>query len=254
MFKEILFDFSNGIITSIRLDIFLYHIITETKIINLIWKLLKFNIGMHLCIPFLLFNIFPIYYANMFYFIVKMISICFNAIHYIEYIRDNHIYIKTKSNSSFDAIASIIMIFIYQISINSIMYISNHFLYNTILLNGINYIIPVIYHSLYCYSNMWQRLHLDIPKQIKIYEIYWPYYFGYGTVSTLLYYYSDIPYIACVYNLYLLVVISIPFMEKQNLKKILPTRQYCRINMSIFTYISRLIMGVGSIFLTNPNQ
>lgn len=236
MLRSILTDFCNGLFTSLRLDCFFNHIIAKGGLIRHIWKIIKFNIVAHLIIPFIL-QYLPFFY--FFYGIIKIGSIFFHGIFYFDLLTQIPINKKIKNGSVIDTIATIFTLFIYQFSIELVLIICNNFLSPfTILLSIINYVIPVIYHSFYFFNNYWQRINMDVKKRIDIFETYWPYYFGYGTIAALLYNHTYF-----LYNLYLIVAIVIPFA--------IPDRKvdtlYPRINLSIFTYISDWIIYLISL-------
>jgi len=227
MLRDILTDFYSGFITSLRLDYFFNHIITEGGLIRHIWKIIKFNIVAHLIIPFVL-QYLPLF--DFLYGIVKFGSIIFHSIYYFNLLTQIPINKKIKNCSAIDTIATIVTLIIYQFSIEFMLLVCNYFLSPfTILVTIINYVIPVIYHSFYFFNNYWQRINIDINKRIEIFESNWPYYFGYGTIAALLY---NNTYF--LYNLYLIIGIVIPFAIPD--RKI--DAKYPRINLSIFTYIS----------------
>jgi len=246
MITDILYHFYLGLINSLRIDSFLYIIITDDKIINILWKIIKFNLVINLFLSYFISLIFP-----PFCLIINFVSIFFHTIHYFDVI--NNIPVKTKNNNQiFDTMAVILTITIYQISISLMLTILNYIFYEMKLILGIiNYIIPTIYHSFYFYNNVWQRYNINIQKRIDTYETFWPYYFGYGTLISLLYYNYSIPYIAFLYNMYMFVLTIIPFsypIKKQNIIPIPENNtSYFKIDMSIFSYISKWLFRLISL-------
>jgi len=272
MLRDILYDFFIGFIFSIRFDLFLNNVcldfssIDQLKLTNQIWKIFQFNFITFMMISYALMYYVPVIYQPV-YGLIKIISLLFHSIHYFDILQKMSSKIKTKKSSTIDTVATVITLFIYQFSIEIVLIISNYVFYEfKILLSIINYIIPVIYHSFYFCNNYWQSINLHISKRIDIFETRWPYYFGYGTISAFLYSYSDIPYVAFIYNLYLVIAMVIPFSIRKGSTlgedksstigsgqinifrdSSLEKKSYFRINLSVFTYITEWLFYLISL-------
>lgn len=72
-----------------------------------------------------------------------------------------------------------------------------------------------LYHSFYCYNNLWQHHKLDIGQRINFHEKMWGYFSGFGLISTLIYVLPiTSPIATVVYHMYMIIVISMPFIVK----------------------------------------
>ena len=93
-----------------------------------------------------------------------------------------------------------------------------------------------------CFNNLWQHKKLSINCRIDMHEKLWPYYIGYGTIATIIYQYAETQYIYGLYNIYMAILISIPFL----IEPIYPKKQiqYPSINLKFFSYIMKFVFNI----------
>ena len=245
MIIDILLDFLSGLYESIRVDTLIYLLMVDDKIKNITWKICKYNVAIPIFAQFIIDYIVPNNMAYIIIYFVKIFNIIFYFLNCIEFIGAmNSVYFankKSKKNVSIiDTSAIIITICIFQLSMIALIGIIHYLLYDNAyyIFVIINYLILAIYHSFDCYNNVWQNKNINIVTRINMYEKMWAYYFGYGTLSVFLYTYSHNMYILGIYNLYFIVLRSIPFQDKNQRQP----RNYPKINMRIFTYLCEWII------------
>lgn len=253
MIQLILKDYFNGLIQSIRFDLLLQLYLMDVNFKNLFIKMIKNNLVMHL-VPVLFVKILFITTGVSFFGILQWIkypinsfSAIYHVVHYIELISviSKH---SPKSynndNTIIDCVTMITVMFFYQtIMFSMITVIDLTFSYKIYYLTQlVKFIILVLYHSFYCYNNLWQYKKIALPIRINIHEKLWPYYFGYGTLISIIYLFNKHSIIVGLYNLYLIVILSIPFLIKPNF----PTEKqsYPKINLSIFSYVTEMIFSL----------
>ncbi len=260
MYKCIFQDFINGILCSLRLDIYIKTLITDARLYKLTLKIFKYNLVMHF-LPYMLFtliewniglNVIPI--LNIISYPINIFSVLFHLLHYIDLVNIVCVYsLKTsRSGNALDTLSLTITMFIYQFVIYLTTTIVN------VIFNGrmhllaivINFIILTIYHSFYCFNNVWQYKHISMFHRIDMHEKLWPYYIGYGVISTIIYLQYKNPIIQGIYNLYMVLLISIPFMINIKYpKKKEEDMSYPKINLKIFSYITGSIFGLSKLII-----
>ena len=67
-------------------------------------------------------------------------------------------------------------------------------------------------------------------------------YVGYGIISVIIYTFTDIPIILGLYNIYLIITISIPFMIPPIYPKQIKT--YPQLNLNIYAYITNFVSQI----------
>jgi glycopeptide antibiotics resistance protein len=87
---------------------------------------------------------------------------------------------------------------------------------------------------------------MEMIYRINIHEKLWPYYFGYGTIPMIIYQYSGSHIGLGTYNIYMILVIALPFMIQPRY----PSRTrnyptYPAINLTLFSYITSCIFSVS---------
>ena len=251
---EIIEDIANGFFDSIRLDIYIRHIYDSDRYLKIIKKLFKYNILLHIIPAFIvdLINyLFQISLQVLLYYInypIMLFSIFIHTLIYIELtsalssVTKNR---KIKSDGTFiDSITIIIMMTIYQL----VVYLSNKIismiLADNLYICGliINFVILIIYHSLYTYNNLWQVIGLNITHRISIYEARWAYFLGYVLIITSIYVYTVNAYILAIYNIYMAMLLSIPLLRDFDFRT---DPKYFKIDLSFFSFIIKQIFNLS---------
>ena len=128
-----------------------------------------------------------------------------------------------------------------------------HTLYHIDIANIINRLYLIIniceltiYHSFYCFNNLWQCERKLIKSRIIQYEKLWPYYMGYGFVAALIYCMTHKMIWVGVYNIYMSYLIMVPFI----IQKYQPCENsYPKINMHIFVILTNNFFNIGKYVL-----
>lgn len=256
MYINIINDFFSGFIQSLKIHLVIKLVWENTKYFKLINKIIAYNILLYL-IPYLLINILNLYnniyiyiLFHFFNYIIDFCSIFFHLVHYIELLNvvSSHIGKSMNNISLLNNLTSIIILYIYQSIMYLFAYIIN-FIFND-KLNFIaiilNFMILTIYHSFYCYNNLWQHNNIDLFLRIDIHEKLWPYYLGYGTLITFIYMYTNYSYIIAIYNIYLTILITIPFLIPIKVPD--KKQKYPKIKLTIISYIISIIIKLVSYF------
>lgn len=115
----------------------------------------------------------------------------------------------------------------------------------------IKFIILAIYHSFYCFNNLWQFRQIKMHFRIDMHEKLWPFYIGYGTLISILYLISDKMIVLALYNIYTAILISLPFVTDTRY----PSRSmpYPSINLTIFAGIAGRLFQVSQIICQSVN-
>jgi hypothetical protein len=260
MHKDIAKDFLSGIITSVRFDLFIKPFYVNTKFRYLLLKIIAYNILLHF-LPCMMLNLvnwlfnISMMISNVFLFPINLFSILFHLLHYMDLINMVSIYSTKTSNSgeTLDLLSLTITMSIYQFVIfitTAVINIFFHIFFNTeffFIAFFINLFILMVYHSFYCFNNLWQYKKIKMSHRIDMHEKLWPYYTGYGIISSILYLYSTNPIILGIYNLYMAIIISIPFMLEP--KYPIKNMMYPYINLTIFSYMTGFIFTLSKKLL-----
>ncbi len=262
MFKAICDDFLEGFINSLKVHYINKYIRIDPKFAKIIGNLFKNNFTLHILPLILIWCIQPLFtadsfiYQNLFIiglvtiinYILKLFSAVYHLIHYTDLVNIISIH-ASKATNSFTVIETVtlaITMSIYQIVIYITTGLINFIFHDRIYIVSVilNFFILTIYHSFYCHNNLWQYKKIEMFHRIDIHEKLWPYYFGYGMVATIIYFYTANMYILCIYNLYLALLLILPF--------VLPTKlppsgviTYPKINLIIFSYLTGWICAVA---------
>lgn len=246
MIRSIFKDFKQGLVDSIRIDLFLELLCKNGKLRGIFFEIFKINLLIYV-IPTLLFNVISHMteikknesIVNIIYYPINIIGIFYYLLRHIDIVNIMGEYDQkaTKKLDLPNLITLTIIISIYQFSIYFTIILINLIIYdrNKIVYFVVNFIILTIYHSFYLFNNMWHQKRIDIAHRISIYEKLWPYYMGFGTISTILYLNIHSPITLVSYNLYMIFAISIPFLVKEKVYD--ENNDYPRINLVIFSYI-----------------
>lgn len=233
-------DIAKGFITSIRLDLALFHTPTIGRFMNL----LKVNFLMHV-LPSLIMYAVGLDLIWIVGLLIRLISPFVNMIAYT----DISIILCSSSDkpvsiSFAKSLTMSVSMFMYQSSVYLTIMLINGILYSSsaYLRFIINISILTIYHSLYTYNNYWTYRGLNTQAVIHTHGKYWPYFFGYGLVATILYMSTSTSasYLVGIYNCLLGLMLMIPFLTKFDRYK--PT--YPKINLILFTYPEKFIFFI----------
>jgi hypothetical protein len=253
MYKEIIIDIFKGLFNSLRFDLFIKPITNNIKLQKLFMRVLKYNFITRIVpqmITFLIYYIFGLsLYSllNIINYPISLLTLIFHLVHYLEIINIVSPYAsKTGQEMPFiDGITIGITMSIYgtviYLATELIRFVFHDRLYFIAII--LNFFILTIYHSFYCYNNLWQFHKINMNKRIDIHEKLWPYYFGYGIISTIIYLYSANHYMMLLYNLYLFLIISVPFLTELRF----PTKvsPYPKINLTIFSYMTGYVFNMS---------
>lgn len=255
MLKTVLNHHIRGIISSVNIFPLYASCMSNSKLSMTIRKIIKFNMTL-MVLPYFAFSLCRWCGLNLmmlpwiYYVCISVISGIFHAIHYFDINQIVSIGIqKTDSELSLvDKISIMLTMMIYQFVIYLTTTIIEYLLFDKLylLMIIIRYIVIVIYHALYCYNNVWQRMNINIERRIDILEKLWPYYFGYASIISIIYFYTSNPIFAALYNILLIVALSNPFLIKVRFPS---NRKYFQINLSIFTFILDCIIGSTKIII-----
>lgn len=185
-------------------------------------------------------------------YVKLIISNIFHILHYMDLLNMVSIYKSKNINSQSQIKGSMINISVtltlmfYQSVIYSTTGLIKYFLYHKlrVLASVLNLFILMFYHSFYCFNNLWQHKKILMSHRLDIHEKLWPYYLGYGFIASVLYSLSEDPYIITIYNMYMILTISIPFLTQT----IYPseTIRYFTLDLSIFADIlGRIYKNLG---------
>ena len=242
MYKAILKDYFIGLLFSIRFDIMFKPLMNNIKLRKLIFKIIKYNILFHF-VPFVLINIIERFIEIDLMFLTVIVAIItyfissiFHVLHFIDLINAVNVYARSTANSASisELISLAIMMAMYQTMITLTVVILDYVTSDLIWIPMfiIKVIILSVYHSFYCYNNLWQYKKIGMILRVDMHEKLWPYYVGYGTFATLIYIFTNHPITFCFYNIYNIVIISIPFMIEPKYPPSEP--KYPSINLKIF--------------------
>jgi len=255
MYRYIIEDFVSGLFNSIRIDKIIKPTRENPKLKKLWFKICKYNFLLHIFPTLLLllvdwlFDISLIFIFNILAYPINLFSGLFHLLHFFDLV--NIICIHTPKSSktvgALDMISLMITMSIYQIVIYLTTTIINLIFHDNLYFAAIilNFIILTIYHSFYCFNNLWQYKKIDMFRRIDIHEKLWPYYIGYGTISTILYLCAIHPIMIAIYNLYLATIIALPFLLATRYPK--KEIGYPKINLTIFSKI------IGFLFIIIKN-
>lgn len=246
MFKNIIQDYLLGIVNSLRLDLLIHPLYHNMKLRKLFYKICKYNFILHF-FPLILVQLLEsIFHTTLTSFLsliiypINLFTVFFHILHYMDLVNIVCIYTKKTSKvlDILELLSLAITISIYQIVIYLTTTIIYLIFYDNLYFLAVctNFIILTIYHSFYCFNNLWQYKHINMSHRIDMHEKLWPYYLGYGTIATIIYTYTRHPYFMGFYNIYMALIIAIPFLTKTKY----PTKEnlYPKINLTIFSYMT----------------
>ena len=249
----ILTDFLTGLVNSVRIDLFLMAF-KNNKFKKLIFKLFFYNFIMYF-LPFLIFKLIYyfydiFYYSNLIMYPITIFSQIFHLFHFIELI--NILCAQNFTNSriisKIDLITFIIIVSLYQFTIYILtlfvylmIYDKSYFLYLII-----NFVILSIYHSFYCFNNLWQFKKKKIASRINIIENIWPYFIGYGTIASIIHINNNNSLMSGLYNMYLTTLLTFPFLKKSTFSL---RKKYPAISLNFISHMTNIIFVLSKKIL-----
>lgn len=253
MYKNIFYDFSLGLFNSLRLDIIITNANKNEKLKRLVLKICKYNFIMHI-LPFIITNIFRLFFGinhnilfDIIVYPINFFSICFHLLHYLDLVNASVQYTSKVSGetSALDTVSLAITMSIYNLMIYYTTTIIDFIIYDKFYLLAffIKLLILTIYHSFYCFNNLWQYKKIKMRYRIDMHEKLWAYYVGFGTLSTIIYLFIDYPFIFALYNVYMAFAIILPFMILEKYPSVSQI-SYPSINLTIFSYMVGLVFKI----------
>lgn len=255
MYNHICIDFLSGLLLSLRFGLFKRHLQTDAKLRRLALKILKYNVLFH-CIPVTCYYLCsllgwePVWILTATCMVLNCISGIFHLLHFMDLLNIVSTYGRKTSNTggalkllSFAVTMSLYQFVIY-LTILLLDLLNYDRLYVPVIL--IKFGILALYHSFYCYNNLWQYKKIEMHYRIDMHEKLWPFYLGYGTVASILYLHTSCPYVLAAYNVYMAVLVALPFLSEPRY----PSRHhtlYPSINLTIFSHITDSIFALTRI-------
>ena len=218
-------------------------------------------------LPYLLFSfvggLFGISLMTVLYILsypINLFSALFHLFHYMDLLNMISVYCSKTSNTqkTLDALSMTITMMIYQFIIYLTTTMVNLILYNKFYLVAIciNFCILAIYHSFYTYNNLWQYRNIQMFYRIDMHEKLWPYYIGYGSLATIMYIHSNHPIMLGFYNIYMAMIISLPFLLPPKYPR--SEMPYFQINLTVFAWMTNIIVMITKKIMaklgSNPDQ
>lgn len=251
MIRDIIRDFIFGVYDSFQIVEFFLLLITNIKILKILSKIFLFNIIVYI-IPGIIF--YNVYLYFVIYVILKILSVFSSIIHTLYHIDIaniiNQLVIIKKKISGIEIISLSITMFIYQFVMYISLHIVNFLFYEKMYYLSIfmNIGILMIYHSFYCFNNLWQCQRKLIKDRIAQYEKLWPYYIGFGLIGTLIYCGTHKMVWFGVYNIYMSYLIIVPFLVSEYQPQEI---NYPSINMNILIYLTDNLFSVLKCIFLN---
>ena len=237
MFSNIKEDFKQGFVSSLRIDLLFIAAKNNLKLRKLLWKIFIYNFLLHILPLILMQGLFQTIICKA----INLFSMGFHLLHYMDLINVVAKYSnktpESESISSVELISLSITMAIYQ----SIMYFTTkiiEFIFSgNIYIVGllVNFFILNLYHSFYFFNNLYQYKKIEIFNRIDLYEKLWPYYMGFGMISSLIYLMNPQFWLLALYNIVVCVQITIPFLIKMKYPP--PVAVYEKINLRMFSYL-----------------
>lgn len=249
MYLEIILDFISGVYDSMRIDI-LYNMLLDSKIKKIILAICSVNFLMYF-IPALLVSIveyifdMPLQlFLDIISYPIGVFSLFFHLFNYLTLINTipcEPIDPNAKS-TIIDSYSLAITMTVYNFVVYFTNYIVNYIFHYRMYVVAIliNFSIITMYHSFYCFNNLWQRKRISEFHRIDMCEKLWPYYVGYGIVPSIIYMYTNYRYVLGLYNIYITLIICFPFYLKIKIPTKIPA--YPNINLNIISYITKLFV------------
>ncbi len=194
--------------------------------------------------------------SALYLILVNIVGSFFHLFNYIDLVNitSRHNKKSLTKISAIDGLSLALTISIYQIVIFGTTHLINMIFHEKIYLLSflINFVILTIYHSFYYYNNLWHYKKIEIMYRIDMHEKIWPYYIGYGTISTLIYLTGSTMISIATYNIYMIIALSNPFLTE--IKYPSTTIKYPAINLYIFGYLTDKLMYIIGKIIGSKNK
>lgn len=273
MISAIIRDFLSGLMDSQRWDLIAKQIYFQPKLQRLSMRIVK-TYGTFYLAKIVIQYFHTIACSNMiwtsFLFFITGIALWImpifltglNLLHYVDLINQISCVKKTprpksKSNVAFGCFSAAIIMGFYQMVIFSLVNVVDYGLHERFHVLGlaIKFGVLTIYHSMYCFNNLWQYRDIDLACRVEMHEKFWPYYMGFGSCASLLYMMSY----ELIYDIYFLMLVALPFLTRTKYPHRITL--YPAINLKIFADCTAAIVHQGIIMipgvspiLHNPNH
>jgi hypothetical protein len=246
-----------GIIDSLRIDLII-SVYLHDKILSKLIKIMQYNFLLYV-IPYLILLLLG--YENSKYIII--LSTILNCVYYVKTFFNYYDFsyqlckeysvVKTQLEMKYMAYVAtmyIFQLFMYTVSYLIYLVLKNiqyHFAY------FVHFCLIVFYHSFVLYNYMWQANNIKHGYILNIHEKCWLYFFGYGILISLIYMSSNNLLCGFIYNMYYLILITIPFKIKnigtENIfngakinKNLIIPNYYCILDLHIFSNIAKNVL------------
>nr|WBF70956.1 hypothetical protein [Megavirus caiporensis] len=254
--RYILQDFKSGLCDSIRIDKLGKIILHDTKIYNCLYKIIKYNMVLYLIPYSILLLVNSLTSLNLFILFdwliypIDILSCFFHILQYIDLVSSINKYttrpITNKNNMNYLSLSITMTIYQLVIFITTIvldLLFKNNLIYLSVILK---ILILSIYHSFYCFNNLWQYKQITLYHRIDIHEKLWPYHLGFGFIATIIYVFNNDYWISGIYNIYMSILVCMPFINKT----IYPDKhmKYNSINLKLFLLIIKYIIDIVKNF------
>lgn len=241
-----------GFYQSVRIDLIIGAIYINLKLRSLVFKIIKYNLLLHI-LPYFIICLIQSYVDLSFtkYFL-NLVSNLFHLIHFMDLIMamSNHRtfnrgpkYNTRNRIDPMDLLSVGITMSVYSMIIylttEIIAYAFSTFSIAAIIINTV---ILSIYHSFYCFNNLWQNLSISPNTRIDMHEKLWPLYMMYGLLPTIIYFKTSSPLFYGLYNILMMFQMMIPFL----IKPVFPKKNsYPKINMTVFSYLTSVCVSIS---------
>lgn len=257
MYRLIINDFLKGISDSIKLNYLTRAVKKDQNIRNIIKSIIRFNAAVYFLPHIILGSIGFLINVNLTFTLcylmypLGLVSMLVHTNLYTKLLHGLTVVAKIENKSFLDLVSFTLTMMIYHLAI----YLTTFFAY--IIFNPkLHFIIDllvvfvlVIYHSYDCFNILWYCKKINLGEMVNLCEQSWPYYMGYGMIATMLYLFKFHPVINGLYNLYMALILSIPFLCKDTYPKKKPS--YPKINLSIFSKVTGYLTNMAKITATN---
>lgn len=226
---EIFNDWYKGVVDSLRIFSLIKHI-KKLPLRKHALVIAKVNIFLYV-IPVLFLGTKPNHVIS---FVIGLVATLIHVIKYFDIVCSMSSTNK-KSSKKYDGkelVSLGILMAIYQIVVQLVIGVTNYVFWPGSIL------LLFLYHSLYCFNNLWQCQGIPIPNRIKRLETMWAYYAGYSTIATILYLFSDNLLVAMTYNIFFALNIATAFVIDDHKVH----KRYPSINLSLFSYFTRKVV------------
>jgi hypothetical protein len=223
-----LFDILSGILCSLRFDLFINSLLSNTIIFVLFLKIFFLNV--------LMMNL-----GN--YFVVYIYCYYYNIILSLDLIKELKKICHNSDNTNYytltiyEKIIKIPFTLIYVNILYAIIFINFG-----IMSNVLKILLLPLYHSIYLYEIKWKNNDANLViSKLLTFENRWGFFYGYGLIISFVT--IDIFY----YNIYINILTIITFMSKNNLGE----KKYMTLPTTLLLMLVERILGVIRYCLIN---